>query len=670
MGDTNIIMLDDHITNYIENDLSELALEINSPWGSGKTHSVNEYAGSHQEGITWINVSVNGVKADEMEELFISSFIQSLDNDMIGSIVKITKKVEKFIPATQSIGPFSINLPISSLRNKILDSYTSNADRNDDKLVFVIDDVERIQEVTALKKLFGIVSILLQEKLNAKVIILVNEDQLGNDEKSFFLENREKIINHIVTVTKKQNKVIEELIDEVITSQDASIKTVITSNIMRITQQNNSDNINYRTIRVLISDVNVLIQSLNETNGYNALPEVQKNEFLHDLTLALFTILVNFREKSVDFTDSKKISDELTSLRYLTSNNINAITDFVTQGTRLNTQQLVTDFSRRYSLFKTNKSFDKLQNFRKLNQIDLSNLQNEIVSSDTFISVISNVSDLLSLYILIDFLHEKELWLSHEDDFHTMNSKIKDALLNSELQDLHSELANEKMFHRSEKVVELLDKVIKEKASSNDATKNTINQIKAGNYEATTRYNLSSQNPEEQYILRSLIADLGNDSLKPKEKLTILSFLNDAIGEIPEPLLKQYIEVSLKLTTDSDDAVLKFVAEEHLRIKIAPQVVYDIQIGKQLETAKYAISEENILADQIIQYLSDSIEERRYMITNNQTSGSKYAEVQNILEFMNENQSIISDTYQESLTQLLAVETDGNFKNLISQQTN
>ena len=49
MGDTNIIMLDDHITNYIENDLSELALEINSPWGSGKTHSVNEYAGSHQE---------------------------------------------------------------------------------------------------------------------------------------------------------------------------------------------------------------------------------------------------------------------------------------------------------------------------------------------------------------------------------------------------------------------------------------------------------------------------------------------------------------------------------------------------------------------------------------------------------------------------------------------
>ena len=149
-----------------------------------------------------------------------------------------------------------------------------------------------------------------------------------------------------------------------------------------------------------------------------------------------------------------------------------------------------------------------------------------------------------------------------------------------------------------------------------------------------------------------------------------MSFLNDAIGEIPEPLLKQYIEVSLKLTTDSDDAVLKFVVEEHLRTKIAQQVVYDIQIGKQLETAKYAISEENILAYQILQYLSNSIEERRYMITNSQTSVSKYAKVQSILEFMNENQPITSDTYQESLTQLRAVETDENFKNLISQQTN
>lgn len=151
-------------------------------------------------------------------------------------------------------------------------------------------------------------------------------------------------------------------------------------------------------------------------------------------------------------------------------------------------------------------------------------------------------------------------------------------------------------------------------------------------------------------------------------------FLKDATGEIPEPLLSQYIEVSLKLTTDSDDAVLKFVAEEQLRIKIAPQVVHDIQSGKQLEAAKHAISAKNILADQILQYLSESIEARREMIIKNQTSGSTYIEVQNTLEFMNENLSIISDirkkTYQESLAQLQAVETDVNFKNLISQQTN
>lgn len=251
-----------------------------------------------------------------------------------------------------------------------------------------------------------------------------------------------------------------------------------------------------------------------------------------------------------------------------------------------------------------------------------------------------------------------------------MNDGIKAALLNSEINDLQSELDNARMFHRIEKTVELLDQVITEKISGIDANKNTINRIKAGNYAATTLHDLSSQNPEEQYILRSLITALGDDSLKPKEKLNILTFLNNAIGEIPEPLLKKYIEVSLKLTTDSDDAVLKFVAEEHLLIKIAPQVVSDVQIGKQLETAKYAISEENILSEQILQYFSASIQERRSAITTNQTSGSKYAEVENIIKFMNKNQSIISGTYKKSLTQLRAVEKDENFKNLISHQTN
>lgn len=78
-GDTNIIMLNDHIRNYIDNDLSELALEINSPWGSGKTYSINQYIkNDEEEKNTWVSVSVNGVQADEIEELFISSFIQSL----------------------------------------------------------------------------------------------------------------------------------------------------------------------------------------------------------------------------------------------------------------------------------------------------------------------------------------------------------------------------------------------------------------------------------------------------------------------------------------------------------------------------------------------------------------------------------------------------------------
>lgn len=72
-------MLNDHIRNYIDNDLSELALEINSPWGSGKTYSINQYIkNDEEEKNTWVSVSVNGVQADEIEELFISSFIQSL----------------------------------------------------------------------------------------------------------------------------------------------------------------------------------------------------------------------------------------------------------------------------------------------------------------------------------------------------------------------------------------------------------------------------------------------------------------------------------------------------------------------------------------------------------------------------------------------------------------
>lgn len=413
-GDANIVMLNEHIRNYIDNDLSELALEINSPWGSGKTYSVNQYIKNDEEDKnTWVSVSVNGVQADEIEELFISSFIQSLDTSTSGVIAKSTNFITKFIPDSQSVGPVSINLPISSLRNKIVENYiTKRNDRTKQneslkKLVFVIDDVERIQNVNALKKLFGIVSVFLQEQLHAHAIILVNEDQLGKDEKSFFLENREKIINQVVTVTKRKNDVIAELMDDAITTQDASIIQSLTSNLTRITQENGSDNVNYRTLKVFISDINLILHYLNKNEGYNAFTDAQKKVFWYELTQAVFTILVAFREKSVDFTNSKPSFDELDSLRYLTLNNIQAITQFVAHGTTLDTQQLVDDFSRRYSLFTSNVSLDKLRNFRELSQEDLSTAQNELASNGTFTDALSKVPDLIAFFNLIDFLHEK-----------------------------------------------------------------------------------------------------------------------------------------------------------------------------------------------------------------------------------------------------------------------
>lgn len=326
---------------------------------------------------------------------------------MSGAFAKSTNFIKKFLPSSQSVGPVSINVPISSLRNKIVELYITKHNDSLKNLVFVIDDVERIQNVTALKKLFGVVSIFLQEQLHAHAIILVNEGQLGKDEKSFFLENREKIINQVVTVTKRRNDVIAELMDDAITTQDASIIQSLTSNLTRITQENSSDNVNYRTLKVFISDINLILHYLNENEGYNEFTDAQKKAFWYDLTQAVFTILVAFREKSVDFTNSNPSFVELDSLRYLTLNNIQAITEFVAHGTILDTQQLVADFSRRYSLFTTNVSLNKLRDFRELSQEDLLTVQNELASNGTFTDALSKVPDLITFFNLINFLHEK-----------------------------------------------------------------------------------------------------------------------------------------------------------------------------------------------------------------------------------------------------------------------
>jgi len=195
--------IENNLKNILKQKLESVTV-IKGKWGIGKTHFIKNFLDKllieDEYKFKYVYVSLfNKNSLDDIEKEItiklytsvraISSVKDKIKN--LGFVLGI--KADDFNLNTGSIGSI-INLGLSIFENKDFENIT-----------IVFDDLERLSEKLSFEQVLGFISVLKEDK-NCKVIVIMNDDELGENQK-IYEKFKEKIVDFEFTYnpTVKEN---------------------------------------------------------------------------------------------------------------------------------------------------------------------------------------------------------------------------------------------------------------------------------------------------------------------------------------------------------------------------------------------------------------------------------------------------------------------------------
>ena len=194
-------------------DLTQYAVMINGPWGSGKTHFIKRQQKTWQDkGYTVLYVSLNGVssRAQIQQELMIQLFPKILSANS-----KIASEVARALLTWG--GTRVIGKELSDSAQKVLKNLATNALNNAGKKrvdqILILDDFERC--TIPLQDRLGYINTFVEHD-GCKVIVISNEDEVkaqsSDENEDVYRRTREKVIGETFRLEPHTQSVVESLI--------------------------------------------------------------------------------------------------------------------------------------------------------------------------------------------------------------------------------------------------------------------------------------------------------------------------------------------------------------------------------------------------------------------------------------------------------------------------
>lgn len=186
------------IDNYMQTE-EPYALQIDGEWGTGKTYYIKNYMIDElkEKGNFPIYFSVYGYNIlNELKQDIFYHMISELSSDkkVFTSITTMSKKFRKIsnVWGDQRLSSISLisDWILESKNQSMLESSLEKS------IVVFIDDLERISEEISVRDLLGFILNELLEKLNCKVIILSNSNEI--DKTDDFKKMKEKVIGRTI----------------------------------------------------------------------------------------------------------------------------------------------------------------------------------------------------------------------------------------------------------------------------------------------------------------------------------------------------------------------------------------------------------------------------------------------------------------------------------------
>ncbi|CDN36419.1 P-loop NTPase fold protein [Bacillus thuringiensis] len=292
-----------HKTNY--------AIQLNGPWGIGKTYYVTEILKPEIEKLPvpdsdkkykFIYISLNGIKSvDEIDEIL---FLNSIDG-----VLNVGYRSAKWgLRIASKISPLGVGQGVEGELSNVAKKFT-----NLKNTVLCFDDLERIDKSLSIQHILGYINSNYVEHENIKTIFISNQEKL--EEENYFYKIKEKIIGRTI----QYNKVIDEVLPDFIYNnyqESEKIRDFYEENSQIILQiiKFMSEGVNLRTLRFIFDSflqvinncelvernnrirlsvfINILLISEDFKNGL--VNEPKELELLYDLSTLGF---LNFSSK-------------------------------------------------------------------------------------------------------------------------------------------------------------------------------------------------------------------------------------------------------------------------------------------------------------------------------------------------------------------------------------
>lgn len=561
------------IEEYIYNDQTNLGYEINSAWGTGKTYSVNkireEFKSPKDQEYRWLNISVNGRTERDIDGVVLSTITASLSDPLRKVISNAGIGIRKIVNMIEFQG-VKLNLPptfLSAQPNMV--RLRTQLEKAHIKPIFVFDDVERIQNKAALAKLFGVIATTLQEQLQARVIIIVNENELASEVKDFFLKNREKIIAHVTPLYSEKTSAVHSILNGLSGDRPTEVVTSIHDEVIGI---NETGSINLRTLTVFVSLFNTIWDNLADHLKGSDLTPTQIHEVYKELALLMYREVRNHRETlhndvdSIDEPDEKsKPTDpfENQTLMYISNPDKLEIIKFITQGLPIDSAELAAHVLTKNTILANNEVLAELFHFRDNPENILKEAQKKISASEDLSPMFASVSDIINMYSLIVFFRQDDLWLISEDAYKRLLSELKRILAMYSLKELQDERELSSMFSpRDEEMFLALDQIISDKTRDETLLLDTTEKIMSGDHNSIIELFHNTDMEWRTEITRMLIGNLTDKSKSFHQKKSIIYGLFQNYVSLSEVDRQQYKDALETITTTQGDAVLKRIAKE------------------------------------------------------------------------------------------------------------
>lgn len=282
----------DYVTNAIDNYIDNkdpYALQIDGEWGSGKTFFINDFSKTTQKAKV-IYFSIYGY--NDFQSLKTELLLQIATELDQSSIIKTGNKLHSVFKR------FNIN---SNLVWNSIDVFSDIAlkkaiqhilEKNNETIVVVIDDLERLSEKIELQDFLGFIINDIIEKFKFKVLIISNEAKIKNHQE--FLNIKEKIISKTIEFSRDE-VILKEILQEIIKSDFLNENLNWIIDIFSIFD--NLCKINLRTVFSIIDNFEFVERKFKEHPS--ELDERYCNEFLKSVFLNIYVLTTELKSGNI-----------------------------------------------------------------------------------------------------------------------------------------------------------------------------------------------------------------------------------------------------------------------------------------------------------------------------------------------------------------------------------